>query len=441
MTDSLILIGKAGALAARGSLELTGQNIANAATPGYARRSAQLAEVSSSARIDFRDSDALGGVRIDGVARTGSNHLAAEARRTGADLARADAELGVLRGAQAALESADVFGALTRFEASLSAMQFDPLDGSARAVVLEEARGTVAAIALAGETMSAARATTLDAAQGDVDTINTLAAELARTNTALARGRGGSAAQATLLDRRDDLLARMSDRIGISVAIAADGTADVRTGAAPGVALVQGGTAAALSLDTLGTPQLSIAGAPVEARSGALEGTFRGIAALDLAIAELDALAGALAQSANAAQAMGTDAAGEPGAPMFEGATAATLAVVLADGGGIAAAPANAATGSRHGTNLAALRDVAATGARDAEALLTGVSADIAGKSVTREALEAIAAGAQGLLERETGVDLDVEAANLLRFQQAFQASGRVIQVAADIFDTLLAIR
>ena len=34
----------------------------------------------------------------------------------------------------------------------------------------------------------------------------------------------------------------------------------------------------------------------------------------------------------------------------------------------------------------------------------------------------------------------DAEAANLLRFQQAFQASGRVMQAASDIFDTLLGI-
>lgn len=38
-------------------------------------------------------------------------------------------------------------------------------------------------------------------------------------------------------------------------------------------------------------------------------------------------------------------------------------------------------------------------------------------------------------------MSLDDEAANLIRFQQAFQASGKVIQVAGELFDTLLAIR
>jgi flagellar hook-associated protein 1 FlgK len=39
-----------------------------------------------------------------------------------------------------------------------------------------------------------------------------------------------------------------------------------------------------------------------------------------------------------------------------------------------------------------------------------------------------------------SGVNLDEEAANLIRFQQAYQASGRVLQVASKLFDTVLGI-
>ena len=57
------------------------------------------------------------------------------------------------------------------------------------------------------------------------------------------------------------------------------------------------------------------------------------------------------------------------------------------------------------------------------------------------EALDAIASSARIALDEQAGVDLDQEAVNLVRFQQAFQASGKVMQVASDIFDTILAIR
>jgi flagellar hook-associated protein 1 FlgK len=39
-----------------------------------------------------------------------------------------------------------------------------------------------------------------------------------------------------------------------------------------------------------------------------------------------------------------------------------------------------------------------------------------------------------------SGVNLDEEAANLIRFQQAYQASGKVLQIASKLFDSILAI-
>lgn len=43
-------------------------------------------------------------------------------------------------------------------------------------------------------------------------------------------------------------------------------------------------------------------------------------------------------------------------------------------------------------------------------------------------------------LQGFSGVNLDEEAANLVRYQQAYQASGKVLQIASTLFDTLLAL-
>ncbi|MFP5505489.1 MAG: flagellar hook-associated protein FlgK [Gammaproteobacteria bacterium] len=43
-------------------------------------------------------------------------------------------------------------------------------------------------------------------------------------------------------------------------------------------------------------------------------------------------------------------------------------------------------------------------------------------------------------LQAESGVNLDEEATNLLRYQQAYQAAGKVMQVASDMFDVLLSL-
>ena len=43
-------------------------------------------------------------------------------------------------------------------------------------------------------------------------------------------------------------------------------------------------------------------------------------------------------------------------------------------------------------------------------------------------------------VQNESGVNLDEEAANLIRYQQAYQASGKVVQVASTLFDFLLTL-
>jgi flagellar hook-associated protein 1 FlgK len=52
-----------------------------------------------------------------------------------------------------------------------------------------------------------------------------------------------------------------------------------------------------------------------------------------------------------------------------------------------------------------------------------------------------IESAARSAQEAASGVDLDTEAAKLIRFQQAYQASSRIVQAARDIFDSILAIR
>jgi flagellar hook-associated protein FlgK len=49
----------------------------------------------------------------------------------------------------------------------------------------------------------------------------------------------------------------------------------------------------------------------------------------------------------------------------------------------------------------------------------------------------------QAVVEKDklSGVSLDQEAAELIRFQQAFQASAQIIQTATKMFDSILGIR
>ena len=45
---------------------------------------------------------------------------------------------------------------------------------------------------------------------------------------------------------------------------------------------------------------------------------------------------------------------------------------------------------------------------------------------------------AVALGDAATGVSLDDEAANLIRFQQSYQAAAQIIKVSGDLFDAIL---
>jgi flagellar hook-associated protein 1 FlgK len=58
----------------------------------------------------------------------------------------------------------------------------------------------------------------------------------------------------------------------------------------------------------------------------------------------------------------------------------------------------------------------------------------------TTSAAEKMLSEASAAQQAQSGVNLDEEAANLLRYQQAYQAAGKVIQVANEVFDVILAL-
>ncbi len=59
---------------------------------------------------------------------------------------------------------------------------------------------------------------------------------------------------------------------------------------------------------------------------------------------------------------------------------------------------------------------------------------------VNSEASEAMVAQARNAQQQVSGVNLDEEASNLLKYQQAYQAAGKVMQMASTLFDTLLSL-
>jgi flagellar hook-associated protein 1 FlgK len=60
--------------------------------------------------------------------------------------------------------------------------------------------------------------------------------------------------------------------------------------------------------------------------------------------------------------------------------------------------------------------------------------------NVTGQAQACLVTQTQQAQQSMSGVNLDEEAANLLRYQQAYQASGKMMQIATTLFETLLSL-
>ncbi|MBV7258917.1 flagellar hook-associated protein FlgK [Erythrobacter crassostreae] len=446
MPTALISIGRSGAAAARASLELTAQNIANASNPDYARRTLDQSEVVGSATIGLNSANSYGGVRIGTVARAESELVQIQFRSATADLARTDAEMNGLRGAETAIEQSRLFESLVDFEAELVRLESDPLDPVLRTSTLETARQLTNTFQLANGSLAKNRDLLQSEITASMQNAQGIADELARTNAELVKVRDGTAAKAALLDARDASLRDLSQQFGIEVQFDDFGTANVSLAGTPQVTLVSGANAATLGFaaDPEGRVEFNVDGQAFTPSSGALSGRQSALDEMAAMQVDLDAIASQIITSANAAQAGGSTSSGGAAPAFFTGNSASNIEVALASGSDIATAPAGAPVGSRDVSNLRGLIGALSADngpAAATDTLLLGVSSRISGLDTRRDGLSIIAQSAETALLTATGVDLDAEAAALVRLQQAFEANSRIIQVAADLFDTILALR
>ena len=131
--------------------------------------------------------------------------------------------------------------------------------------------------------------------------------------------------------------------------------------------------------------------------------------------------------------------------PTVNGASG--FGVALTDPAGFAAAAQTGAVGDNRNALLLGALQTAKTlgnGTASFQGAYTQFVSQIGNKTreleVTSGAAGKLLTEATTALQNESGVNLDEEAANLLRYQQAYQAAGKVMQIASEMFDMLLSL-
>ena len=451
MTSSLLAIASSGAKAAEIGLDVTGQNIANVSTDGYVRRSAQMSEVAGQTTWSTANDVTLSGVVVSGIVRNADSFLQSEARRTGSDTAQATATVSGLTTVETAVEDSGVFTAIGTFTNSLKTLAENPTDSSLRASVIQDGSTMASSFQIAAQGLSAAQTGLQGQVTDGVKQINALTTQLATINTQLsatasqaASSNGGAASsdQADLMDQRDSLLNQISQYANISTTIQSNGSVNVNIGSVSGPPLVTGSTTNTLTATTNsdGTQSLTVGNAAVTLGGGSIAGNQAALTKLSQISTSLDSLAASIASTVNAQQANGADLTGATGAALFSGTTAATLALTTSNGSAIATAAAGSAAKSTDTTNLTAMQGALTTldPSDTMNDILTDISGSVQSATTTQTTLQTLSSAAASSLSSESGVDLNTEAVNLVKFQQAFQASSKVMQTASTIFDSIL---
>ena len=452
MSD-LLSIGASGVRAYQTALSTVSENIANTGTVGYTRRTTELREVGATGNgLNQRTHVEGNGVVVSGIGRQADAFRTEAVRFTTTDLARTETGATWLRGIEDALTENGLSDRLTDFFASARRLAADPTSVPSRAVLLEKADGAAAAFKRTGEALARTTDELNNTAERSVATLNSLGTALAKVNEGLARTQMGSSQAAQLADQRDQLLAEMSAISDVAVQTDPIGRVEVRLGGVAGPVFVAGVETGRVSFrrNDEGAVAFAVQRAgqtrSLTPSGGALAGVAEGAQRLAAASEQLDVLAADFVAGVNAVQAGGADLDGQPGRPLFaigDPPRATTIRVALTDPRGLAAAAAGSAAGSTDASNLQALETARQANGWEAgvTTLVTANAASLEQRKLVAEAQSTIRDNAVAAQQSASGVDLDTEAVELLRFQQAYQASSRVIQTARDIFQTIMEIR
>ena len=448
MSD-LLSIGASGVKAYQSALTTVSENIANANVTGYARRTTDLKEVGAPAGTYASNRTlAGGGVIAAGVVRSANEYASAAVRSSGADLARTATGVNWLERVDGVMAGNQLNERVTGFFNAARTLASDPTSTALRSSMLGTATSVATAFTATGAAFAQA-AEDLDAmTRTSVDTLQSLGQSLAKVNDGLGRVQGGSSAAANLADQRDQLLEQMSALVDVDSKLDSIGRATVTLGGKAGPAFVSGMTVGTLAYERTsdGVPAFSVTMAGREssliANGGALAGVVDGAQKLAGARATLDTIASNFVGRMNSIQTGGDDQDGKAGTALFAtGDSPTDISVVITDPRAIAAASRGG--GVRNSGNLGAIDTARTTGGFEAgiTALITGNATTLKQRQTIADAQGAIRDGAVATRDSASGVNLDTEAVELMRFQQAYSASSRVISVARDIFQTLIDIR
>jgi len=471
--NNLLNIATSGVTMARVAMEVTSENIANVNTPGYSRQKTIFA----TAPVTSANGFPLGtGVQLATVQRSHDDLLQLQ-------LVKGNSQYGESETKQTALSQIEPFfnevindglgQSMEDFFNSWQDLSVTPQGSAERQAVLSRSQVLVDTFHQMNTNLNDSLSSADRSLEGITSEITDKAKNIASLNEQILQTErlGGNANE--LRDQRDYLTQELAKKVGISYSEQMDGTLTVTLpGGAP---LVQGNSFATLSTEVdAGTGLNKIMLAPVgggassdvtatiggtDNRLGEIGGTLQVRDEIVPGyLAKLDEMARQLVTNVNSQHSSGYGLDGTQN-NFFDPAKATSADIALNPAltiNKIAAASEDPTSVSGPGDNrsalvLAQLKSASFSFTVDGKTTDSTISSFYNGfvSSVGIDTENANNSTAQNgsflrqlnaLRESNSGVSLDEEMANLIKYQRAFEASARVINTASEMLDTVMGL-
>jgi flagellar hook-associated protein 1 len=430
-----------GILAHQQAIDTTGHNVTNANTEGYSRQTATLGatdpmQITTGVGNGNVIASLGTGVGVGGYQRIRNQFLdlqyRAQAMQVGYQQTTSEqldqVEMGLAEPGDNGLAAQ-----LNKFWSTWSDVANNPNDPAARQALIDQARNVTATFKSIDQQLTnvksqaTAQYAAITGPGGDVETIATQITQLNQSIKALV---AGGVAPNDLLDRRDLLLDKLSKLGQVSITDLGNGSIDVNFG----------GTGTPLVADTtMNWPQpLSSAtaggqlGALLKITDSAPPAATPGI--IDQYRTQLNAVAKQLADDVNFFHNPGGS-----GTNFFTYGAAGTEAGTLAVNVGVAGI--RTSTSGAAGANDIALQITNLRGGTADDlytAFVTKVGGDLKNAQTGQTNANVLLSSIDDRRQSVSGVSLDEEMTNLVRFQRGYQASARAMSTIDQMLDTLI---
>jgi flagellar hook-associated protein 1 FlgK len=437
--------------AAQVGMSTSSHNIANANTKGYSRQEANFA----ARRPDILSYGAIGrGVDITGIRRIQDDFLLKNMRIQNSRLASYTATDSTLYEIEAILGSVDndhLGDAMNEFFAAWNTLATPPVSESNKYNVVAKAESLVRDFHAINDSLDDLEANIEDNIQLEISNLNNLLHSVAGMNEQIMTAEANGEPANDLRDQRDLLINEISSIAEVSVLDREDGTKDV---------ILAGRTLVARDSVTefqstyanngQGYQMVVVTGgrhSAVDLAPGTLEGL---LSSRDTQITQvregLDHVAQRLIEEVNDLHRQGRTESSS-GLAFFSGDSMHTIAVneairtnnllvatgsTTADGdNSIALAIANLQNENSDGTSSATIGDIY-------RSLLTNVASQRSSFEFMVENQQNVVASLEAKQASVSGVSLDEEGANLVRYQNSYSAAAKVITTVQEMYDTIL---